>query len=217
MKKISIAEIFMSVQGEGSQAGEIALFIRLAGCNFWSGLENKREQGVGECALWCDTDFLPKYKLSIEEISERIDRYKQKNKSPLPLVIFTGGEPTLQLHHLSDLIASKIETTRISVETNGSKDCQVLKFLSQHKNGHVVCSPKKSNKPLKLRQCNDLKIIVQPTGITKINQLIEYDMLYFQPCDLGQGGKKSIDATIQAALHHGAKLSFQTHKYLGLR
>lgn len=217
MKRLSIAEMFLSVQGEGSQAGEMALFIRLAGCNFWSGHEDKRSQGIGECAAWCDTNFLPNYKLPIEAISGNIETYREENNHPLPLVIFTGGEPTLQLHLLSDLIASKIETTRISVETNGSKNCDVLKFLAEHKNGHVVCSPKKYNKPLQLKRCNDLKIIVHPEGVTKINESILYDTLYFQPCDLGEGGKKSIDATIKAALSHGAKLSFQTHKYLGLR
>jgi len=73
--KIGIAEIFESMQGEGSQGGDPCLFIRVAGCNLWSGLEQGREKGKGNCALWCDTDFRLKFSLTIEELEARIAEY----------------------------------------------------------------------------------------------------------------------------------------------
>src|SRR5580698_2662333 len=51
----SVKEIFLTLQGEGGQAGRPAVFCRFAGCNLWSG----REQDRAEAACnFCDTDFV---------------------------------------------------------------------------------------------------------------------------------------------------------------
>ena len=144
----------------------------------------------------------------------------------MPLVIFTGGEPTIQLFKLKDLIKKKLENTLISVETNGSKDCDVLKMLVEHKNGHVVCSPKpyrqdikkpKKGVSLKLKRTNDLKIIVKEDSFERIDWNIQYDNLFFQPIDRGNNGVQALNNTIRAAREFGARISIQTHKFLGLR
>ena len=226
MLKISIAEIFESVQGEASQAGTPALFIRLAGCNFWNGHQLSRKDGHGDCALWCDTDFQVKINWSLEQVDQRIEEYRAKIKTGLPLVIFTGGEPTIQLFKLKELIERKLENTLISVETNGSKDCDVLKMLVEHENGHVVCSPKPYRKDiknpkkgisLKLKRTNDLKLIVKESGLDSIDWNIQYDNLYVQPIDRGNNGVQALSNTIRAARMFGARISIQTHKFLGLR
>jgi len=74
---LKIKEIFYSLQGEGQRAGEASIFIRLAGCNL-------------NC-LFCDTDWSGGYKLSILQIEKEI------NKFPCRWIVWTGGEPTLQL------------------------------------------------------------------------------------------------------------------------
>jgi len=51
----SAKEIFLTVQGEGGQAGRTAVFLRFAGCNLWSGREQDR--ATATCAF-CDTDFV---------------------------------------------------------------------------------------------------------------------------------------------------------------
>ena len=33
----AVKEIYLTVQGEGAQAGRVAVFLRFAGCNLWSG------------------------------------------------------------------------------------------------------------------------------------------------------------------------------------
>jgi len=42
----SVKEMFLTLQGEGGQAGLPAIFVRFAGCNLWSGLERDRAAAV---------------------------------------------------------------------------------------------------------------------------------------------------------------------------
>src|SRR5947208_9835171 len=51
----AVKEIFLTLQGEGGQAGRAAVFCRFAGCNLWSGREADRASAV--CSF-CDTDFV---------------------------------------------------------------------------------------------------------------------------------------------------------------
>jgi 7-carboxy-7-deazaguanine synthase len=51
----SVKEIFLTLQGEGGQAGRVAVFCRFAGCNLWSGREEDRASAA---CRFCDTDFV---------------------------------------------------------------------------------------------------------------------------------------------------------------
>ncbi|MBV9509441.1 MAG: 7-carboxy-7-deazaguanine synthase, partial [Caulobacteraceae bacterium] len=51
----AVKEIFLTLQGEGGQAGRAAVFCRFAGCNLWSGREADR---AGAVCTFCDTDFV---------------------------------------------------------------------------------------------------------------------------------------------------------------
>ncbi|MEM6492215.1 MAG: 7-carboxy-7-deazaguanine synthase, partial [Pseudomonadota bacterium] len=51
----AVKEIFLTLQGEGAQAGRTAVFCRFAGCNLWSGREQDRTDAV---CRFCDTDFV---------------------------------------------------------------------------------------------------------------------------------------------------------------
>src|SRR6476659_7350258 len=51
----AVKEIFLTLQGEGGQAGRAAVFCRFAGCNLWSGREIDRASAV---CTFCDTDFV---------------------------------------------------------------------------------------------------------------------------------------------------------------
>ena len=51
----AVKEMFLTLQGEGVQAGRRAVFVRFAGCNLWSGREEDRATAV---CKFCDTDFV---------------------------------------------------------------------------------------------------------------------------------------------------------------
>src|SRR6201986_1879092 len=51
----AVKEIFLTLQGEGGQAGRAAVFCRFSGCNLWSGREQDRASAV---CTFCDTDFV---------------------------------------------------------------------------------------------------------------------------------------------------------------
>jgi 7-carboxy-7-deazaguanine synthase len=75
---LTVNEIFHSIQGEGTRAGEPCAFVRLTACDL-------------RCR-WCDTEyaFYEGTKRSIEEVVSTVDAYN------CPLVEVTGGEPLLQ-------------------------------------------------------------------------------------------------------------------------
>lgn len=113
--KLNIKEIFYSLQGEGGRAGEASVFIRLTKCNL--------------ACSFCDTDFAKGEDMTLDEIWEAIQQYPSK------WIIWTGGEPTLQLkdHHLQFF---KDRDYKQAIETNGTHPVSSLI-------DYVVCSPKK--------------------------------------------------------------------------
>jgi 7-carboxy-7-deazaguanine synthase len=79
-----ITEIFKSIQGEGTRAGLLCIFVRLTGCNL-------------RCT-WCDTAyaFHGGTKQSVDEVIERVRALSGEGASRTQLVEITGGEPLLQ-------------------------------------------------------------------------------------------------------------------------
>ena len=106
MGRYKVVEKFVSINGEARRAGELACFIRFAGCNL-------------NCS-YCDTSWAnernaPYEILSEEEIYEFIKNSNVKN------VTLTGGEPLLQ-ENIKRLITmlSKDKELNIEIETNGA-------------------------------------------------------------------------------------------------
>jgi len=94
----AVKEIFLTVQGEGGQAGRPAVFLRFAGCNLWSGLERDRASAV---CRFCDTDFIgtdgvngAKF-ATAQALAAKIASLWPGGG--VPYVVCTGGEPLLQL------------------------------------------------------------------------------------------------------------------------
>jgi 7-carboxy-7-deazaguanine synthase len=99
---LKINEIFYSIQGESTFAGERCVFVRLTGCNL-------------RCT-YCDTEyaFYDGKELSIEAIIEKVKSYNCN------VVEITGGEPLLQsnVHSLMKQLCD--ENFTVLLETSGS-------------------------------------------------------------------------------------------------
>ena len=102
--KLRINEIFYSIQGESTFAGEPCVFIRLAGCNL-------------RCD-WCDTEyaFSEGREMSFMEILDEVDKYNCR------LIEVTGGEPLFQEGVLSLLKLLAEDGRIILLETGGHMD-----------------------------------------------------------------------------------------------
>lgn len=104
-----ITEIFHSIQGESTQAGERFSFIRLTGCNL-------------RC-LYCDSTYAFKggTRMNIPEILKSIETHRTKN------VLLTGGEPLLQRNTLTLVKALRENGYQVSIETHG--ECSVQDYV----------------------------------------------------------------------------------------
>ena len=104
---MKVVEKFISINGEGKRAGELAVFIRFKGCNL-------------RCS-YCDTLWAleldcPFQEESPEEVTQYILNTRIKN------VTLTGGEPLIQpeIKKLIQLILSSDPNIRLEIETNGA-------------------------------------------------------------------------------------------------
>lgn len=121
----AVHSIFYTLQGEGVNSGQPFVFVRFSGCNVWSGREKDRERDSkkGVCARWCDTVFAGVDRangggtFTLDELVVSISTMCQV--SGTPRVLFTGGEPLLQL---DEPLLRQLETRSAfcAVETNGS-------------------------------------------------------------------------------------------------
>src|ERR1700677_865992 len=71
LQTLQLAEIFYSVQGEGTWTGTPAVFVRLAGCNL--------------ACNFCDTDYALKFVASVDDVVERV----RAEGGDCPMVIVT--------------------------------------------------------------------------------------------------------------------------------
>lgn len=103
-----VVETFISINGEGQHAGELALFIRFAGCNL-------------NCN-YCDTRWANQPDVVYQEMTET-EIKALVTDSGVRNVTLTGGEPLLQpgMYQLLETIGS-LPDIRIEIETNGSVD-----------------------------------------------------------------------------------------------
>ena len=206
----SVKEIYLTLQGEGFHTGKHAVFCRFSGCNLWTGLEKDRGKAV---CTFCDTDFVgtdgvngAKYS-SAELLAEKIDELWPKDLKE-KLVVFTGGEPLLQLNkELIDLLHTK--KFKIAVETNGT--------IMPPENIDWICvSPKKGSK-FKLNYGNELKLVYPQDDFSpKLFENFDFDHFLLQPMD-GKNLQRNILQSVSYCIENPLwRLSLQTHKIMGI-
>jgi len=204
----AVKEIFLTLQGEGAQAGRRAVFLRLSGCNLWSGREQDR--ATADCRF-CDTDFVGTDgsnggRYEVEALADRVrDLWGEGERR---LVVITGGEPLLQLDAaLIDALHAR--GFEIAVETNGTQAAPAgLDW---------ICVSPKAGTNVVQRSGNELKLVWPQLGIEPSDLLgWDFDHFLIQPMD-GIERDSSRAAAIDYVMRHPAwRLSLQTHKYLGL-
>ena len=220
-----IKEIFPTLQGEGSKAGRPAVFIRLAGCNLWSGKEAGRSTGKGTCALWCDTDFVGGTKYNTQELWETVNNLMQGWAAPF--VVITGGEPGLQLQKPEnrETVTFLLERdVAVAVETNGTISCVAFDLLMDFPNGHLTVSPKMLGNDIESlhhivqRRGTDLKVVVPSEAALHLSEMDTWDFehKYIQPLDIGDTGSEALPSCMGVAQGLGWSVSVQTHKLIGL-
>jgi 7-carboxy-7-deazaguanine synthase len=211
-----VKELFRTLQGEGAYSGRVAVFCRFTGCNLWSGRQGDRERGSGDCAVWCDTDFVGtdgegggKYEGAdaLAEAAQQTWLHEISEKAR-PLIVCTGGEPLLQLDE--ELIAAFHERGfEVAIETNGT--------LPVPQGVDWVCVSPKGSAELVVTQGQEMKIVVPQRGIDPADYLaMDFDHWFIQPKD---GPNKAQD--LQYALDYCLanpqwRLSLQSHKFIGI-
>lgn len=135
--RIALVEVFRAPQGEGFNAGRQAIFVRTAGCNL---------SCVFAAGALCDTPYQrAEYKVTIDELFEDfirpLDIADRTSLSRVdgPMLILTGGEPTLQ--PLFDEIVRRAYNQHfyVAVETNGTRWRSSLSIVDW-----ISLSPKES-------------------------------------------------------------------------
>ena len=206
----SVKEIFLTLQGEGGQAGRPAVFCRFAGCNLWSGREQDRAAAV---CTFCDTDFVGtdgegggRFETP-DALADAIARAWTGGPSDR-LVVITGGEPLLQLD--GSLIAVlHNQGFSIAVETNGT--------IAAPPGIDWVCVSPKADAPLAQTSGQELKLVFPQANVDPARfESLDFERFFLQPMD-GPDRAQNTQAAIAYCLAHPRwRLSVQTHKYLGI-
>ncbi len=207
----SVKEIFLTVQGEGGQAGRPAVFLRFAGCNLWSGREQDRAAAV---CTFCDTDFVGtdgpgggKF-TTPAALADAVARTWRGPPGEPALVVCTGGEPLLQLD--GPLIAALHgRGFEIAVETNGT--------IAAPAGIDWICVSPKADAPLAQTSGQELKLVFPQAGVDPARfEGLGFERFYLQPMD-GPAQAANTQAAVAYCLEHPRwRLSVQTHKYIGV-
>ena len=198
MRIYKINEIFYSLQGEGAHVGRASVFVRFAQCNL-------------ACAF-CDTDFAHvAYRFDKNELESFVLALLEKEHvASKPQIVFTGGEPTLQLCESEPILNGFYRC----VETNGYK-------VAPRWIEWVTFSPK--TKPIaadNMRRANEVKILY---SLFSDDEMIAFardypDKQFFvQAIDDGQRPISHDSLILFCKKNPQFRLSLQTHKILEIR
>jgi len=200
-QELLVSEMFISILGEGVYVGNPAAFVRLYGCN-------------AKCDF-CDTKYAwdasegKGMRVTVDEVAKWI---KSTN---LGTVVFTGGEPTLQVAALRALCQAVWGFTynRI-IETNGST-------IDKFPDCLMTVSPKQGM-PFVRKEGFELKIVYPLEGVDplKLEEGTAFNYYSIQPLDVPDEKKRQAnrDACVKFVLANPEwRLSVQVHKILGCR
>lgn len=163
--KLSVSEVFYSIQGEGITTGHPSVFVRLGGCNLMcGGMGTQFDKELHDATWRCDTIEVWMKALS-KNVSDILKDEEHKALSNGAHLIITGGEPLMQQKGIEEFInylKNIYPNLYIEIETNGTiKPSEYLKEQVNQWN----CSPKLSNSG------NDINQYFSLDTITVLNRL----------------------------------------------
>ena len=150
--------------------------------------------------------------MSLPEIVEQVMQY------PLaPLIVLTGGEPSLWIDEDFVTGLKKMTGKRIAIETNGTRPLP-------HGIDWVTLSPKcgigdSGDAPVVLTRCDELKVVYLGQDLSQYDSIAATHR-YLQPCWTDDEAERRLNhqATVQAVMDNPQwRLSLQTHRILGIR
>jgi len=206
----AVKEIFLTLQGEGGQAGRPAVFCRFAGCNLWSGREADR---AGAVCTFCDTDFVGMDGegggrfADAEALAGAVEaawRGGPENR----LAVLTGGEPVLQI---DDALVAALHGRGFSlaVETNGT--------LAVPAGVDWICVSPKAEARVVQTTGQELKLVYPQPGVDPARfEHLAFERFALQPMDGPALAQNTAAAIAYCLAHPRWRLSVQTHKYLGI-
>jgi 7-carboxy-7-deazaguanine synthase len=207
----SVKEIYVTMQGEGTNTGRLSVFCRFAGCNLWSGREADRSRAI---CRFCDTDFAGvdgpgggKF-TTAESLARAVLEVWPETAAAAPFVVLTGGEPLLQV---DDALLGALHRNgfEIAIETNGT--------LEPPPGIDWICVSPKAGAPLRLRAGNELKLVYPQPGIDPASlESLDFDYFLLQPMDSPELEANTVAASEYCRLHPVWSLSLQTHKLIGI-
>lgn len=208
----TVKELYVTLQGEGAQAGRAAVFCRFAGCNLWSGLEQDRERAT---CRFCDTDFRGtdgpgggRFAHPDALAAAIRAAWDAVCEGGHPYVVFTGGEPLLQLDEAL-IAACHGRGLEVGVETNGTRPAPAgLDW---------ICVSPKGGAEWVLREGDELKLVYPQPGLLPDDVGDpRFRHLFLQPMDGPLRAENTAAAARFCMTHPRWRLSVQTHKLIGL-
>lgn len=189
--KLIVNEIFYSLQGEGGRSGEASIFIRLTKCNL--------------ACSFCDTDFADGDGMALEEILGVIKVY------PCKWIIWTGGEPTIQLKD-EHLLFFRERGYKQAIETNGTR-------LVPSLIDYITCSPKQDYESIKARipTVDEIRMPIKVGDpIPDITIFPKADNYFLSPIfDADKINIENVNYCVELIKRHPQwRLSLQTHKLI---
>ena len=206
----AVKEIFLTLQGEGGQAGRPAVFCRFAGCNLWSGREQDRAAAV---CNFCDTDFVGMDGegggrfADAGALADAVEA-AWRGGAEHRLVVLTGGEPLLQVD------AALVEALHgrgfsVALETNGT--------LPAPAGIDWICVSPKADAPLARVTGQELKLVYPQAGVDPARfEALAFERFALQPMDGPAVAENTAAAIAYCLAHPRWRLSVQTHKHLGI-
>ena len=191
---LRVNEIFYSLQGEGGRQGEASIFVRLGGCNL-------------KCDF-CDTDFSQAEEMTYGQILTQIRLF------PCKWIVWTGGEPTLQLTD-DCLLFFKNAGFCQAIESNGYK--QLSELLD-----YTVVSPKgKTDYAKKINpEVDEIRLpVCENDNIPTIETFPAAKQYFLSPVfsENSTKTKANIDYCVKQIKENPQwRLSLQMHKLIGI-